>query len=191
MSDALLDDAHMPGQSSQPAIQLHPFAPANPAASSRHAHFAFTLCGTHTEVILTSYSTHLLVVVTQTNKLGSVLTASLDSTFLSLHPSLEPTFLVQTHLGSRPHLTTTPAHPTPLTTLPALYELLARQLIAQLVRAGAAGEAGERKVVLCVSLRAECVERAAKEIGGGCSLQAAGMAVVRTLMERIKEADVW
>ena len=195
MSDALLDEAHTPVQPSQPAIALHPFAPANPTASSRHAHFAFTLCTIHTEVLLTSHSTHLLVLVTQTNKLGSLLTASLDSSHLALHPSIEPTYLVQTQLGSRPYLatstttTSSTSATAALSTLPAVYELLARQLIAQLVRAGAAGEEGERKVVLSVSLRAECVERAAKE--AGCGLQAAGMAVVRTLVERIKEADVW
>lgn len=196
MSDSLLDEAHTPQPPTQPAIASHPFAPTNPSAASHHAHFAFTLCNTHTEVILTSYSTHLLVLITQTNKVGSVLTASLDSSHLSLHPTLEPTYLVQHHLGSRPHLTTTTtttntSRLTPLTTLPPLYELLARQLIAQLVRSGAAGEEGERRVVLCVSLRVECVERAVKEVGGGGGVQAAGMAVVRTLMDRIKEADVW
>ena len=191
MSNSLLDDAHTPVQPAQPAIALHPFAAANPTSSSRHAHFAFTLCNTHTEVILTSHSTHLHVIITQTNKLGSVLTASLDSTHLSLHPSLEPTFLIQTHLGTRPTLTTTQHTTTPATTLPPLYQLLARQLIAQLVRVGAAGQEGERRVVLCVSLRVECVENAGKEVGGGCGMQTAGMAVVRTLMERIKEADVW
>ena len=194
MSDALLDEAHAPVKSTQPAIDLHPFAAANPSAATRHAHFAFMLCDTHTEVIVTSYSTHLLVLVTQTAKLGSVLSASLDSTLLSLHPSIEPTFLVTTHLGSRAHLTTTQASHTAAATslLPPLYELLARQLIAWLVRVGGVGEAGgERRVVLCVSLRVECVERAAKELGGGCSLQTAGMAVVRTLMERVKQAEVW
>ena len=191
MSDALLDEAHTPVPPSQPAIALHPFAPANPKSASRHAHFAFTLCTIHTEVVLTSHSTHLFVLVTQSGKLGSLLTASLDSSHLDLHPSVEPTFLCQTHLGSRPHLTTTLSHNTTLSTLPTLYSLLARQLIAALVAAGAVGDEGERKVVLCISLKPECVERAAQELGGGCGLQAAGMAVVRTLMERIKEADVW
>ena len=195
MTDALLDEAHMPQPPTQPAVDFHPFARSNPAASSRHAHFAFTLCDTHTEVLLTSHTSHLLVLVTQTAKLGSVLTASLDSTHLSLHSDVEPTFLVQTQLGSRPsvEVATGGAQATsPLAVLPQLYALLARQLIAQLVRStGEAGPEGERKVVLCVSLKVECVQRAATEIGQGCSLQMAGMAVVRTLVERIKEADVW
>ena len=156
----------------------HPFS--SPSAHQRH--FAFLLCGHHTECILTAYSTHIFIMVTQTDKLGSVVHAAADGPLSPL--AEEPSFTVQIVLGARPSPSTSQTS-SPLSLLPSLYMLLARQLIAAVHDSAR----GDKALVLCCALKPDCLRDAAAH--SSQSLDAASLLVARTIQQQLMQNAVW
>ena len=163
---------------------LHPFSPSNPSAASSHAHFAFLLLSHHTEVVLSSYADAVLVLVTQTGKLGSILRASVESSATS--PLLsEPSYHVQTLLGPRGGAGTG-ASSSAMDVLPSVYWLLSRQLMAAIAASGG----GEGKaLLLCCAIKADCLRDVQRSTGQ--SMEDSGMRCARTILAQLIEHRVW
>ena len=181
---SLIDDEHTPANHHHhplAALPSHPFAP--PSRLQRH--FAFLLCGHHTECIVTAFASHILIIATQTDKIAAVLHAVSDAPLAAAH---EPSFTVHTLLGARPAASlpsSSDSSSSLLSSLPWLYTLLARQLVSSIVAAGDA----ERALVLCCALKAECLQAAMAHTGASCDV--AGMAVVRSLQQELLAHRVW
>ena len=181
MTSSLLEDEQPFSSSSPPTARhsSHPFL-SNPSLTS---HFSFLLLTHPTEVLLLSYSNRVLALITQTGKLGSMLHAHAEEGVGGERggggmggEGVEVRWMLGGRGGGAGGG-------------PGGVEGVAWVMARQVGEMVADATGGEKDVMMCVAMKAECVRDVAKETRQ--SLEEGGMTAARTIIAELVKHKVW